>query len=434
MDIEKFQQKALKQTKQKKSKSAEFLMVKEDREVMEGIGNPAFNMSSPDLLAHQTSDKSVIRHDMPDHTLAAHQQKFGPLASAEPKGSYSMLHFDCGDKDKGNEYSRNYFDPLMDEEINPRQCGMEVSREDESFKEMDSEEAVGSRKRPEPHKEGSKATPAYSEASERYVQRRGILLGNSSSEQDLKFEGEGLNQYIPMSNLKTDKTFENRVPSQPLIADLNDCREDSAAQLRTLPEVTHESKGAAGPCWQVEQGQAPECLQIQIKCVRGLKNKTPQGSYLLRVSLLRRPSGCVLQWRQTEQLKTRTHPMRHDGNFYDVGLYFHESLYVVLPPKKDVKPGMAFLFELCLLRGKHVSFECVMGWAAFPLCDNNFDVVEGKFKCPLLRGHYDQTLDNFKKMEDLICLDLDHWLCNLYFQEAFLIKLVPALWTVISIS
>ncbi|XP_041627145.1 uncharacterized protein LOC121499940 [Vulpes lagopus] len=168
MDIEKFQQKALKQTKQKKSKSAEFLMVKEDREVMEGIGNPAFNMSSPDLLAHQTSDKSVIRHDMPDHTLAAHQQKFGPLASAEPKG---------------NEYSRNYFDPLMDEEINPRQCGMEVSREDESFKEMDSEEAVGSRKRPELHKEGSKATPAYSEASERYVQRRVILLGNSSSEQ-----------------------------------------------------------------------------------------------------------------------------------------------------------------------------------------------------------------------------------------------------------
>uniref|UniRef100_UPI00244516EC uncharacterized protein LOC129508221 n=1 Tax=Nyctereutes procyonoides TaxID=34880 RepID=UPI00244516EC len=399
--LQKFQQKALKQTKQKKSKSAEFLMVKEDREVMEGIGNPAFNMSSPDLLAHQTSDKSVIRHDMPDHTLAAHQQKFGLLASAEPKG---------------NEYSRNYFDPLMDEEINPRQCGMEVSREDESFKEMDSEEAVGSRKRPEPHKEGSKATPAYSEASERYVQRRVILLGNSSSEQDLKFEGEGLNQYIPMSDLKTDKTFENRVPSQPLIADLNDCREDSAGKLCTLPEVTHESKGAAGPCWKVEQGQAPQRLQIQIKCVRGLKNKTPQGSYLLRVSLLGRPSGCVLQWRQTEQLKTRTHPMRHDGNFYDVGLYFHESLYVVLPPKKDVKPGMAFLFELCLLRGRHVSFECVMGWAAFPLCDNNFDVVEGKFKCPLLRGHYDQTLDNFKKMEDLICLDLDHWLCNLYFQ------------------
>uniref|UniRef100_A0A452UVB3 Uncharacterized LOC103665144 n=1 Tax=Ursus maritimus TaxID=29073 RepID=A0A452UVB3_URSMA len=204
-----------------------------------------------------------------------------------------------------------------------------------------------------------------------------------------------------------------REPSPPLIADLNVCKEDSAAELCTLPEVAHESKGAAGPCWK---GQAPQRLQIQMKCIRGLKNKAPQGSYLLRVSLLGRLGGCALPWRQTEQLKTRTHPMRHDGNFYDVGLYFHESLYVVLPPKKDVKPGMAFLFELCLLRGKYACFDQVVGWAAFPLCDNNFDVVEGKFKCPLLRGHYDQTLDNFRKMEDLICLDLDHWLCNLYFQ------------------
>ncbi|XP_008691270.2 uncharacterized protein LOC103665144, partial [Ursus maritimus] len=431
--LQKFQQKALKQTKQKKSKSAEFLMVKEDREAMEGIGNPAFNLSSPDLVAHQTSDKRVIRHDMLNHTLAAHRQKFGLLASTEPEG---------------NEYSRNYFDPLMDEEINPRQCGMEVSREadnrilydrlmrlfdksgqgeaqDGSFKEiLDSEEPVSSRKRPEPRKEDSQATSSYSEASEGQVQRSVMLLGSSSLEQvsiayisrnDLKSEGEGLTQYIPMSRLKTDKTCKKE-PSPPLIADLNVCKEDSAAELCTLPEVAHESKGAAGPCWKVEQGQAPQRLQIQMKCIRGLKNKAPQGSYLLRVSLLGRLGGCALPWRQTEQLKTRTHPMRHDGNFYDVGLYFHESLYVVLPPKKDVKPGMAFLFELCLLRGKYACFDQVVGWAAFPLCDNNFDVVEGKFKCPLLRGHYDQTLDNFRKMEDLICLDLDHWLCNLYFQ------------------
>ncbi|XP_066228778.1 uncharacterized protein [Saccopteryx leptura] len=110
----KFQQKALKQTKQKQSKSAEFLMVKEDRGAMEGIGNPAFNMSSPNLSAYQTSGKRGIRHDVLDHTLAAHQQKLRLLASTVQKG---------------NEYSRNYFDPLMDEEINLRQCGMEVSRE-----------------------------------------------------------------------------------------------------------------------------------------------------------------------------------------------------------------------------------------------------------------------------------------------------------------
>ncbi|XP_045697620.1 uncharacterized protein LOC123820735 [Phyllostomus hastatus] len=364
MDREKFQQKALKQTKQKKSKSAEFLMVKEDREAMEGIGNPAFNMSSLDLSAYQTSKKKVIRHDVLDHTLAAHQRKFRLPDPAEPQG---------------NEYRRNYFDPLMDEEINPRQCRMEVSREaplqadnrslynDQLMRLFDengcrgaqgestekesssSEELMHLSKNLELHKDGSEATSACNEEFKRYAQKDIIWLGNSS--------------------LK-----------------------------------------------QVEQSQSPQPLQIQMKCVRGLKNKAPQGSYLIKVSLLSQPGGCVLQWWQTAQLKITTCPVRHDGNFYDVGLYFHENLYVVLPPKKDVKPDMAFLFELFLLRGKYACCDCVVGWSAFPLCDNNFDVVEGKFKCPLLQGHYDQKLNNFRKIEDLICLDLNNWLCNLYFQ------------------
>uniref|UniRef100_A0A8C4VEA5 Orofacial cleft 1 candidate 1 n=1 Tax=Gopherus evgoodei TaxID=1825980 RepID=A0A8C4VEA5_9SAUR len=114
ISLQKFQQKALKQTKQKKSKSAEFLMVKEERTATEGIENPAFNISSTDLSAYQTSEEKVIRHDKLDSTLAAHQQKLRLQAHAEPRG---------------NEYSRNYFDPVMDEEINPRQSGMEVSGE-----------------------------------------------------------------------------------------------------------------------------------------------------------------------------------------------------------------------------------------------------------------------------------------------------------------
>uniref|UniRef100_A0A7M4E0P3 Orofacial cleft 1 candidate 1 n=1 Tax=Crocodylus porosus TaxID=8502 RepID=A0A7M4E0P3_CROPO len=117
ISLQKFQQKALKQTKQKKSKSAEFLMVKEERAATEGIENPAFNISSTDLSAYQPSEEKVIRHDKLDSTLAAHQQKLRLHAHAEPRG---------------NEYSRNYFDPLMDEEINPRQCGMEVSGEGET--------------------------------------------------------------------------------------------------------------------------------------------------------------------------------------------------------------------------------------------------------------------------------------------------------------
>ncbi|XP_033719532.1 uncharacterized protein, partial [Tursiops truncatus] len=372
--LQKFQQKALKQTKQKKSKSAEFLMVKEARGATEGTGNPAFNMSSPDLSAHQTSEKKVIRHDMLDRTLAAHQQKFRLLASAEPKG---------------NEYSRNYFDPLTDEEIYPRQYGMEVSGEvdnrilydrltelfhengqggsqDESIVEetLGSEELVSSGKILGLYKEDGEATSAYSKETERYARKDIILPGSSS-----------LEQFLHHSRNSRNLSF----------------------------------------LW-VEQSRSPQPLQIQMKCIRGLKNKAPQGSYFLKVSLLGRPGGRVLPWCLMEQLKTRTHPVRHDGNFYDVGLYFHESLYVVLPSKKDVKPGAAFLFELILLRGKYARLHQVVGWTTFPLYDSNLDVVEGKFKCPLLRGHYDQKLDNVRKIEDLICLDLDHWLCNLYFQ------------------
>ncbi|MBZ3886566.1 Orofacial cleft 1 candidate gene 1 protein, partial [Sciurus carolinensis] len=303
--LQKFQQKALKQTKQKKSKSAEFLMVKEDRAAAEGIGNPAFNMSSPDLSAHQSSEEKVIRHDMPDRSLAAHQQNSRLPAPAQPK------------------------DENMEEDPS------------------DSEAPTGSSKSHRLHEEADETTPAYVEEFERHAQNDIVLLGSSSE--------------------------------------------------------------------QVQRSQAPQPLQIQIKCIRGLKDKAPQGSYLLKVSLLGRLGGSVLQWWPTEQLKTRTCTVRHNGNFYDVGLYFHESLHVVVPQRKDVNPGTAFLFELCLLR-KQACLDQVVGWAVFPLCDNNLDVVEGKFKCPLLRGHYDQDSSSFRKIEDLICLDMDHWLCNLYFQ------------------
>ncbi|KAF7248815.1 hypothetical protein EYD10_05669 [Varanus komodoensis] len=88
---------------------------KDERVAAEGTANPAFNISCTDLSAYQTSEEEVIRHDKLDSTLAAHREKRRLQTRNEPRG---------------NECSRNYFDPLMDEEINPRQCGMEVTKED----------------------------------------------------------------------------------------------------------------------------------------------------------------------------------------------------------------------------------------------------------------------------------------------------------------
>ncbi|XP_031215273.1 orofacial cleft 1 candidate gene 1 protein [Mastomys coucha] len=376
-------------------------MVKEYTDTTEGAGNPGFNMNSPELSAHQTPKENVIRHDMLDHTLAAHPQKSRLPASAGPKG---------------NEYSRNYFDPLEEEEINSRQCRMEVSRRDGKSKEeiMDQAPLRHSTESLDTHKDDEQDAPMYTEESERQAQRATILLAGSPSGQDLEFEREGLSQDIPMSCLKKEKTFKKALRQQ-CTAHENPYTKGNDTEQRSFPDVTKESGRREGTYWKDEQPQLPS-LQIQIRCIRGLKDKAPQGSYLLRVSLLNHLGSCASQGCQTEQLKTRTCSVLHGGNFYDVGLYFHESLSVVLPQRKAVKPGLSFLFELFLLHGTYAYNDLIMGWAVFPVCDNNFHIVEGKFKCPLLRGPYDQKLNSFRKIENLICQDLDQWLCNLYFK------------------
>uniref|UniRef100_A0A8C5RTM6 Uncharacterized protein n=1 Tax=Laticauda laticaudata TaxID=8630 RepID=A0A8C5RTM6_LATLA len=126
ISLQKFQQKARKQTKQKKSKSSDFLMA--ELFSIEVSENPAFNNNNTDISAHQTYKVGLIRYDKLTSSLAAHPQKLRLQAQAEPRG---------------NECSRNYFDPLMDEEINPRQCGIEVSREGEAELKMKVEEIKG---------------------------------------------------------------------------------------------------------------------------------------------------------------------------------------------------------------------------------------------------------------------------------------------------
>ncbi|XP_075775939.1 uncharacterized protein LOC102458814 [Pelodiscus sinensis] len=434
MDTAKFQQKALKQTKQKKSKSAEFLMVKEERAATEGIENPAFNISSTDLSAYQTSEEKVIRHDKLDSTLAAHQQKLRLHAHAEPRG---------------NEYSRNYFDPVMDEEINLRQSRMEVSGEvsmnsdekilygellkllDEENKMAESQAAyvicedfsdsvkpVNFTKRLDLHKEvEDDGIPPYIEQFEKDVQDDIILLGSFALEQDLKVQKKILHHNKQMLHTRFHKPFQ-RIESQSLKVVQNACKQEIITKFGNLAEVNNESNGAARLCWKVAQSKTTQPLQIQLRCLRGAKDKIPQGSYIIKVSLLSRLGGSLLKWSELEeqQWAGTTLPVSHDGNFYDVDICFDQSVHTVLPAGHEVKLGMTLLFELFLLHEANTYIDRIVGWGAFPLCDNNFRTLEGKFKCPFLRGHYDSTFDRFKKIENLISLDLDHWLCNLYFQ------------------
>nr|XP_009929906.1 PREDICTED: orofacial cleft 1 candidate gene 1 protein [Opisthocomus hoazin] len=280
MEKEKFQQKALKQTKQKKSKSAEFLMVKEERAATEGIENPAFNISSTDLSAYQPSEEKVIRHDKPDNTLEAHQQNLGLQAHAEPRG---------------NEYSRNYFDPLMDEEINPRQCGMEVSEEDP----VKFDEQILYGKLMKLLDEENRVLDFQARvASEDFPDS--VMPVSSSKARDLhrELEDEVIPSYI--------EQFERDVQDDIIL----------------LGSFSLE---------QVDCSKTLQRIEIHIKCLRGVKDKVPKGRYTLKVSVLSRLGGASLEWPHLkEQPQARTTlPVSHDGNFYNTEIYFGQSIQTV---------------------------------------------------------------------------------------------------------
>ena len=53
-----------------------------------------------------------------------------------------------------------------------------------------------------------------------------------------------------------------------------------------------------------------------------------------------------------------------------------------------------------------------------PLCSCHLNVPSfyHRHKTPLLRGSMDSSIDKFGTVEKLIASDIDHWLCNLYFE------------------
>lgn len=59
-------------------------------------------------------------------------------------------------------------------------------------------------------------------------------------------------------------------------------------------------------------------------------------------------------------------------------LQVEQNLFTVLPAKASLRPGMVLMFELFLLRGSVVNTDRVVGWGAFPICDGQFEIVEGK--------------------------------------------------------
>ena len=91
------------------------------------------------------------------------------------------------------------------------------------------------------------------------------------------------------------------------------------------------------------------------------------------------------------------------------------SVFTVLPPRPGTKPGMILMFELFLLRGEVLSSDRV-AWGTFPIADGQLDRIEGKFKCPMLHGEMDHRVEKHEKLDLVIAIDFNCWMCNLYFE------------------
>ncbi|XP_030612076.1 uncharacterized protein ofcc1 [Archocentrus centrarchus] len=519
----KLQQKALQQPKQKKSKSAEFLMGESSN--VAGIENPAFD-------GEGSTERSIppvwlgreIRGDRPDSTLAAHQKKMEPQAPA---------------KERGNERVQNYFDPPSTRQTDSghrRMAGVSTEDElelktfsadenklyeritallddddtfidipgtllasrDEEVLEVKAGDLVLQRRlllhsggdasgsRPsqahtiaKTQAEGGaglggetgleagrmvmgrestvkmrtaeEVIPHYAQQLRERVRPDMITLGSLSLQQQVAqdgplkrsewakrkkrlmafltgsfktlhcgYYGSGAQKSVHVIGLgvcvcaRSSRNIES-----PSLRALGEGQEEAMAKYSQMTELPESFSPASGPLWQADQRTTLQPVEVCVRCLRATRDRLLRGLYTVRVALHSHLGGPALAWRSKKGQLTwsvSTEPTEHRGRFYDTDLHVNQSLFMVLPATCDIIPSMVLVFHLIKVPADRSHISSVLAWAAFPVCGPSLSLVQGRFKTPLIRREPSTQLDQFKKIEALISSDLDHWLCNLYFQ------------------
>ncbi|XP_054862933.1 uncharacterized protein ofcc1 [Amphiprion ocellaris] len=517
----KLQQKALQQPKQKKSKSAEFLMGREERATVVGVENPAFDEGgSTELSIPSIWLGREIRGDRPDSTLAAHQKKMELQAPA---------------KERGNERAQNYFDPSSAEQTDPRHCRtagvsaedeleltilngdenrlyermaalldeddtfidipgtLQASRDEEvlevkvgdlvlqrrlllhsggdasgsrpsqarTIAKTQAEDSAGlggeagleagrmvmGRESTVKMRTAEEVIPHYAQQLRERVRPDMIMLGSLSLQQQAAKKGplkrsEWANRKNRLMALFTGNVKQpnsqrdcdeagrpqprlntllqcSRNTESPSLRVLGEGQEEAIAKYSQMTELPQSSSSASWPLWQGDQSNTLQPLEVCVCCLRATRDKLPRGLYTVSVALHSRLGGPALSWynkKKQQTLAASTEPTEHRGRFYDNDLHVNQSLFMILPAACEIVPSMVLVFQLITLAGDSSHISSVLAWGAFPVCGPSFSLIQGRFKTPLLRGEPSTQLDQFKKIEALISSDLDHWLCNLYFQ------------------
>ncbi|KAF8819715.1 hypothetical protein IE077_004076 [Cardiosporidium cionae] len=174
-------------------------------------------------------------------------------------------------------------------------------------------------------------------------------------------------------------------------------------------------------------------LTIQLKLCRSVLDKLIPGNYAIRCLLRDKLGGrrlnlslrrSVLQqmltvyYEQTHGVVPDTEAVSSSAlyiNTEDTALRLDESIHILLPARKYLRPSMTLSFELCYLHDEEQPYDTVVGWGSFPLLQSNLRVLDGNYKVPLLRGKINKSYTRFIQFEESINQGLDNWLCNLYF-------------------
>ncbi|XP_039983470.1 uncharacterized protein ofcc1 [Xiphias gladius] len=483
----KLQQKALQQPKQKKSKSAEFLMGKEETAAVVGIENPPFNggrnakLSVPPVWLGKE-----IRGDRPDSTLAAHQKKMELQAPAKEREALGLCipKEACPNKQPSYNFSSlpknatillNADESRLDQRMAalPDEddtfidiAGTLQASRDEEVLEVKTDDLVFQRQlllHGGGHASGSRPSQAHTiakyqdEASAGLGGKDGlkagrIVMGRESTvktriaeeviphytqqlrervQSDITLGGLSLQQEphsqrdsdeaegeAPQPRLNTVLQCTCTIDSQSLRA-LGENKEDAMAKFNQMTELQESSSSASQSMWQVNQSTIPQPVEVCVCSLRGTRDKLPRGLYAISVDLNSRLGGSALGWctkKEQKQWTVSTEPIEYQGSFYDTDLHINQNLFMILPAACEVVPSMVLVFQLIALQGDSSHISSVLAWGAFPVCGPSLSLIQGRFKTPLLRGGPNAQLDQFKKIECFISSDLDHWLCNMYFQ------------------
>ena len=165
----------------------------------------------------------------------------------------------------------------------------------------------------------------------------------------------------------------------------------------------------------------PQPVAIDVKLMRAVRDRLPNGRYSVLVTLYDRIGGSPLHWSEAGLnghqigLPGATDPIRHKGRYYDLDTHIAKTCYTVCPSRRDVKPTLTYVIELFQL-GTGKWPDRVVAWGVLPAVDVASDYTVGKFRVPLPRARGRETC-LYSKFEEAYTLDLDRWLCNMYLEN-----------------